>query len=228
MTRPFVLLSVAVSVDGHIDDTSPERLLLSNAEDFDRVDQVRAECDAILIGAETVRSDNPRLIVKSDARQAARVAAGRTAQPLKVTVTASGRLDPDAKFWHHGTDEHRPVVYTTDAGAPKASERLDELADVVALGETVDFGALLDDLGARGVGRLMVEGGSHMHTAFLSAGLADELHLAIGPTLVADSAAPRFVNPARFPGGPTRRMRLVDVTQLGDVAVLRYHPKETP
>ncbi|MBF6298241.1 dihydrofolate reductase family protein [Nocardia amamiensis] len=227
MTRPFVLLSVAVSIDGHIDDMSPERLLLSNAEDFDRVDQVRAECDAILIGAETVRSDNPRLIVKSETRQAARRAAGRTAQPLKVTVTASGNLDPAAKFWHHGTDEHRPVIYTTEAGAPKARERLGKLADIVAVGETVDFGALLDDLGARGVDRLMVEGGSHMHTAFLSAGLADELHLAIGPTLVGDTSAPRFVNPAQFPGGATRRMRLVDVTQLGDVAVLRYHPKET-
>ncbi|MCP2319011.1 5-amino-6-(5-phosphoribosylamino)uracil reductase [Nocardia amikacinitolerans] len=226
MTRPFVLLSVAVSIDGYIDDTGPDRLLLSNPEDFDRVDQVRAECDAILIGAETVRSDNPRLIVKSHARQSERAATGRTSQPLKVTVTESGNLDPEAKFWHHGTAEHRPVVYTTKAGAQKASERLGELASVVALGETVDFGALLDDLGRRGVGRLMVEGGSHMHTAFLSAGLADELHLAIGPTLVGDSAAPRFVNPARFPGGSTHRMRLVEVTQLGDVAVLRYHPKE--
>ncbi|MGY2119412.1 RibD family protein [Nocardia gipuzkoensis] len=224
MTRPFVLLSVATSVDGYIDDTSPERLLLSNAEDFDRVDQVRAECDAILIGAETLRSDNPRLIVKSPARQTERVAAGRTAQPLKVTVTASGNLDPKAKFWHHGTDEHRPVVYTTDTSAPKARERLGDLADVVALGDTVDFGALLDDLG---VGRLMVEGGSHMHTAFLSAGLTDELHLAIGPTLVGDATAPRFVNPAQFPGGPTRRMMLIEATQLGDVAVLRYHPNKS-
>ncbi|MGO4615911.1 RibD family protein [Nocardia sp. 2YAB30] len=226
MTRPFVLLSVAVSIDGYIDDTSPERLLLSNAEDFDRVDQVRAESDAILIGAETIRSDNPRLIVKSRARQAERASAGRTAQPLKVTVTASGHLDRDAMFWHHGTEEHRPVVYTTMAGAQKATERLGGLADVVSLGETIDFGAMLDDLGGRGVGRLMVEGGSHMHTAFLSAGLADELHVAIGPNLVGDSGAPRFLNPAQFPGGPTRRMRLIDVTQLGDVAVLRYKLRE--
>lgn len=225
VTRPYVLLSVATSIDGYIDDTTAERLLLSNAEDFDRVDQVRAECDAILIGAGTIRADNPRLIVKSETRQAERAAAGRARQPLKVTVTDSGNLDPEAKFWHHGTDEHRPVVYTTDAGAAKAREQLGELADVVALGETVDFGALLDDLGARGVHRLMVEGGSHMHTVFLSAGLADELHLAIGPTLVGDPGAPRFVNPAQFPGGSTRRMRLVDVTQLGDVAVLRYLPK---
>jgi riboflavin-specific deaminase-like protein len=190
VTRPYVLLSVATSIDGYIDDTSPERLLLSNAEDFDRVDQVRAECDAILIGAGTIRADNPRLIVKSEDRQTERAAAGRARQPLKVTVTDSGNLDSAAKFWHHGTDEHRPVVYTTDAGAGKAREQLGELADVVALGETVDFGALLDDLGVRGVNRLMVEGGSHMHTAFLSAGLPDQQQHAIRPTQVGDPRPP--------------------------------------
>ncbi|MFR9754028.1 RibD family protein [Nocardia sp. 004] len=227
MTRPFVLLSVAVSIDGYIDDTSPQRLLLSNPEDFDRVDRLRADADAILIGAATIRSDNPRLIVKSPDRQQERLVAGRTAQPLKVTVTAGGDLDPAAAFWHHGTAEHRPLVYTTTAGAPKTSERLSGLAEVVPLGERVDFGVLLDDLGNRGIQRLMVEGGSHMHTAFLSTGLADELQLAIGPNLIGDSNAPRLLNPAQFPGGSTRRMKLAEVTQLGDVAVLRYHPKES-
>ena len=72
--RPYVLLSAAVSVDGYLDDTNPERLLLSNAEDFDRVDEVRAGVDAILIGATTMRRDNPRLLVNSEDRRAARVA----------------------------------------------------------------------------------------------------------------------------------------------------------
>jgi len=63
--RPYVLLSCAMSIDGHIDDNGPERLLLSNAEDFDRVDEVRASCDAIMVGAGTVRRDNPRLLIRS-------------------------------------------------------------------------------------------------------------------------------------------------------------------
>ncbi|WP_040792891.1 RibD family protein [Nocardia paucivorans] len=226
MIRPFVVLSVAMSVDGYIDDAGPERLLLSNAADFDRVDQVRAESDAILVGAETVRRDNPRLIVRDANRRAARVAAGRPAYPRKVTVTASGELDPTAAFWHHGTEGQRPLVYTTDAGAEKLTVSA-ELAEVVVLGPDLDFGALLDDLGGRGIERLMVEGGSRIHTAFLSAGLADELHLAIGPTLVGDPRAPRFLGPATFPGGSTRRMRLLDISRIGDIALLRYRPKES-
>ncbi|WP_149180838.1 dihydrofolate reductase family protein [Streptomyces sp. TRM49041] len=223
MPRPYVLLSVATSIDGHIDDTNAERLLLSNSEDFDRVDQVRAESDAILIGASTMRADNPRLLVNSEERRAARVAAGKPAYPLKVTVSGSGDLDRGLKFWHHGGDK---VAYTTDDGYEKLSERLRGLAEVVSLGPTVDFGAMLDDLGRRGVERLMVEGGGQIHTAFLSQGLADEIHLAIAPLLVGDADAPRFLNPTSYPGGSTRRMQLAEARTIGDVVLLRYLPKQ--
>lgn len=223
MPRPYVLLSVATSVDGHIDDTTADRLLLSNGEDFDRVDQVRAESDAILIGAGTMRADNPRLLVNSEERRARRVAAGKPAYPLKVTVSASGDLDPDLKFWHHGGEK---LAYTTDAGAEKLRDRLTGIADVVSTGASIDFGALLDDLGNRGVERLMVEGGGKIHTAFLSQGLADEIHLAIAPLVVGDAGAPRFLYPASYPGGSTRRMRLAEARTIGDVVLLRYLPKQ--
>ncbi|MFJ6621512.1 RibD family protein [Kitasatospora sp. NPDC091335] len=221
--RPFVLLSVATSVDGHIDDTSPDRLLLSNSADFDRVDQVRAESDAILIGGNTLRSDNPRLLVNSDKRRADRVAAGKPEYPLKVTVSGSGDLSRELKFWHFGD---RKVVYTTNSAAAKVRAELDGLADVVSTGEVVDFGVLLDDLATRGVERLMVEGGGRIHTQFLSQGLVDEVHLAVAPLVVGDAAAPRFLHPADYPGGSTRRMRLLGVETVGDVALLRYAPKQ--
>ncbi|MGW6726891.1 RibD family protein [Nocardia sp. NPDC055029] len=217
--RPYVLLSVAASLDGYIDDTSAQRLLLSNSADFDRVDQVRAESDAILIGAQTLRADNPRLLVNSAERRADRVSAGKPEYPVKITVTASGELDPELRFWHSGGDK---LVYTSDAGAATLGDRLAGLAEVVALGPELALSALLDDLGERGIHRLMVEGGTGMHTGFLAADLVDEIRLAIAPILVGDPAAPRFVGPAEFPGGAQRRLRLAGVEQLGDVAVLKY------
>jgi riboflavin-specific deaminase-like protein len=219
--RPYVLLSVATSIDGYIDDTTPERLLLSNEADCDRVDQVRAESDAILIGATTLRRDNPRLLVNSTERRAEREARGLPPYPLKITVTASGDLDPDLKFWHHGGDK---LVYSPDAAVPKLRERLGDLAEVVGLGSGLDFAAMLDDLGTRGIGRLMVEGGGTIHTQFLTAGLADEIHLAIAPFFVGDPDAPRFVNPGTFPNDPAHRMTLAEVQAIGDVAFLRYLP----
>jgi 5-amino-6-(5-phosphoribosylamino)uracil reductase len=92
--RPYVLLSVAASVDGYIDDTTSTRLLLSNDADFDRVDEVRASADAILVGANTIRRDNPRLLVRSAPRRAIRAARGLPENPIKVTLTSSGDLDP--------------------------------------------------------------------------------------------------------------------------------------
>ncbi|MFD6525221.1 RibD family protein, partial [Isoptericola sp. NPDC060185] len=137
-------LSVAASLDGYIDDASAQRLLLSNTADFDRVDQIRAESDAILIGAHTLRTDNPRLLVNSAERRAARVAAGEPEFPVKVTVTDSGDLDPGLRFWHTGGDK---LVYTSDAGAGRLGDRLDGLAVVVSLGERLALPALVADLG---------------------------------------------------------------------------------
>ncbi|MEU7480764.1 dihydrofolate reductase family protein [Lentzea sp. NPDC042327] len=216
MTRPHVLLSVAVSLDGHIDDRGTERFPLSNAEDFDHVDRMRAESDAVLVGAETLRRDNARLLVYSEERRARRVAGGKPEFPLRVTVTRSGRLDPGLRFWHCGGER---LVYSQ---AP--------VTTVGHLAETKTFGELpeiLDDLGERGVRKLMVEGGTSVHTAFLSAGLADEIRVAVAPMLIGQATAPRFVNPAEFPGGPARRFHLEDVEKVGDVAVLRYFPKVT-
>ncbi|WP_125778415.1 RibD family protein [Antribacter gilvus] len=221
--RPYVLLSVATSLDGYIDDASAERLVLSNDEDLDRVDEVRAGVDAILVGASTIRADDPRLLVRSADRRAKRLADGRPGSPLKVTVTARGDLDPDAQFFTAGDGDK--IVYTTTGAAPELERRLASAAVVVGLGPEVAPGALLRDLAARGVERLLVEGGSTMHTMFLAAGLVDELHLVLAPFFVGDERAPRFVNPARFPQSSSRRMALAETRQLGDCVLLRYVPE---
>ncbi|MEV6992370.1 dihydrofolate reductase family protein [Streptomyces sp. NPDC093228] len=219
MAHPYVLLSAAVSLDGFLDDTGPSRLLLSGPEDFDRVDEVRAGSDAILVGAGTLRIDNPRLLVNSPERRAARVAAGLPEYPLKVTVSASGDLDPDAQFWHTGGAK---AVYTTDKGAERLRGLLPESVDVVALGPDVEWRTVLDHLGdVKGVRRLMVEGGGRVHTQLLRQGLADELQLAVAPLFVGQAQAPRMFGPGNYPPG---RMRLLEARTVGDVVLLRYVP----
>ncbi|MGV9405942.1 dihydrofolate reductase family protein [Streptomyces sp. NPDC003667] len=219
MPYPYVLLSAAVSLDGCLDDTGPDRLLLSSPADFDRVDEVRASADAILIGAGTLRADNPRLLVNSPERRAARVAAGRSEYPLKIAVTASGDLDPAAAFWHTGGEK---LVYTTDRGAVRAAHALGRTADVVPLGPSLDWRALLEHLhDVRGVRRLMVEGGGTVHTQLLQQGLADELQLVLAPLFVGDPAAPRLFGPGEYQGG---RLRLTESRRIEDVVLMRYEP----
>jgi 5-amino-6-(5-phosphoribosylamino)uracil reductase len=218
--RPYILLSCALSLDGYLGSASPRRLELSNDADFDRVDAVRASCDAILVGAATVRNDNPRLLVRSQNRREARTARGLTPSPIKVTVTERVELDPHADFFTTGDAEK--LVYCVSPRVGDARTRLGEVATVVDGGQRVKMRRLSEDLGARGVHRLMVEGGGKVHTQFLTDNLADELQLVVAPFFVGDSRATRFVSDGHFPFNPGRRATLAEVRQIGDVVLLRY------
>lgn len=209
-----------MSLDGFIDSARVKRLRLSNPADFDRVDAVRAGCDAILVGAATIRNDDPRLLIRSAERREERIARGRPCDPIKVTVTRRGDLDPAAAFFGTGTSEK--LVYTTPSVAPGLQRRLDGLATVVAAGTAVGMDRLGRDLSDRGVQRLMVEGGGTVLTQFLAGDLADELQLVVAPFFVGDSRARRFVDDGAFPWHSDRRALLAEVQQIGDVVLMRY------
>jgi 5-amino-6-(5-phosphoribosylamino)uracil reductase len=218
--RPYTILSCGISLDGYLDAATPERLVLSNEADLARVDQVRAECDAILVGAATVRHDNPRLLVRSPELRQQRRRRGQPESPVKVTVTAGAHLDPRNAFFSTGTGEK--LVYCASRSVGLAEERLQDVATVVDGGEPVDPEGMVQDLHARGVRRLMVEGGGRVHTQFLTRDLADELHLVIAPFFVGTSRAHRFVRDGAFPWNPGHRAHLAEVRQIGDVVLLRY------
>ena len=229
--RPYLLVSCAMSVDGYIDDASPARLILSGDADADRVDEVRAGCDAILVGARTIRRDNPRLLIRSAGRRAARLARGAAENPIKITITASGNLDPAARFF--APDGAAKLVYCARPALAATRARLSGLAEVIDAGDSPSPALLASDLAERGVARVLLEGGGELATEFLAAGLADELHLVIVPFFVGDSAAPRFAGPGRYPHSPASRMQLAEVRQLDDVVLLRYllgssHPAQSP
>jgi 5-amino-6-(5-phosphoribosylamino)uracil reductase len=218
--RPYTLLSCCMSMDGYLAGVGRRRLLLSNDADFDRVDAVRAECDAILVGAATVRKDDPRLTVRTPARRNARVARGLSPSPAKVTLTCGARLDPAARFFTDGDSER--LVYCASSVIEQAQTALAGAATVVDGGQPVDVAWMTRDLFDRGIRRLLVEGGGTVHTQFLTADLADELNLVVAPFFVGDHRARRFVGDGAFPFNSERRARLAEVRQIGDVVLLRY------
>ena len=233
--RPYVLCSCAMSLDGRIDDCSDERLMLSSPADLDRVDEVRAGCDAILVGASTVRRDNPRLAVRAEHRRAARVAAGLPPTPLRVVLSGAAALDPSARLFTADAGEVLVYRRAVEGPAPhpwsgggESSQRSRAVGEapvtVVALpGQPLLAVAdVLADLARRGVRRLLVEGGTAVHTAFLTAGVVDELHLVVAPFFVGEADAPTFVASGDFPQGVRAPMRLAEVRQLDGVVLLRY------
>jgi 5-amino-6-(5-phosphoribosylamino)uracil reductase len=209
-----------MSLDGYLDSATVKRLALSNDADFDRVDAVRASSDAILVGARTIRNDNPRLLVRSPARRRERVDRGLAPSPVKVTVTAGGNLDPGSEFFTAGHIDK--IVYAASDVVAAVRRRLGHLAAVVDAGKPVEMRRVCEDLSDRGVQRLMVEGGGSIHTQFLTEDLADELQLVVAPFFVGDSSARRFVGDGSFPWNPHRRAPLAEVRQIDDVVLLRY------
>ena len=220
--RPYVVLSAAVSADGYLDDASPQRLILSGPADLDRVDEVRAGCDAIIVGARTIRADNPRLLIRDPRRSARRTARGHPAHPVRVTITATGDLSPQARFFAPATPTAAPLVYCAAGALPRARARLGEAAELIDAGDPASLPAMLDDLAERGVVRALVEGGTQLLGEFLAEGLADELHLAVAPFFVADPAAPRLDVPASRRNGPGDPMTLAETHPVGEVVLLRY------
>lgn len=218
--RPYTVLSCAVSVDGCLDDASDGRLVLSGPEDLDEVDELRAAADAILVGAGTIRADNPRLLIREPARVARRQAAGLPPHPVRVTLTGTGDLDPAARFF---TGPGTPLVYCATPVVPAVRARLGRLAAVIDAGDPPSLGGVFRDLHSeRNVATLLVEGGSRILRDALADDLADELRLAVAPCFVGDAAAPRFGLPAAYPHTAAAPMALAAVRRLGDVAILHY------
>ena len=183
-----------------------ERLMLSNDADLDRVDEVRAGCDAILVGAATVRNDNPRLLVRDPGRRDERVARGLPPSPVKVTVTGGAELDPTGRFFTTGDTEK--LVYCADATRCREARRAARRGRDRGRRRPAGSGCarLSEDLHARGVRRLMVEGGgTHPHPVphrrprrRAAPGRRAVLRRRLrGPA--------RFVDDGRFPWHPDRR-----------------------
>jgi len=201
-----VLVSVAVSADGYIDDASQRRLILSSEEDRAAVKSLRAGFDAILVGAETVRRDNPSL--RSGNKDL-----------VKVTVTGSGDLDPGSKFFTEGSAEK---IVIAGKGVPQPKIAVLEKVATVVRAEKIDAGTIIDILETRGIKKLFVEGGTGILTMFFTGGAVNYLRLAVAPFFVGDSEASRFVGDGKFPFCKNNRMTLFSTEMLGDMAVMNY------
>lgn len=170
-----VLASVATTADGFLDDASAERLMISSAEDWAEVRRLRAQFDAILVGAETLRRDNPALTLRDEDRQQ-RLSEGRQPELTKVTVTASGNLTADMRFFTEGTGE-KIVFSRTEL------PHLQKVATVICSKEPLTAAFIVTELEKRGIGSLFVEGGAKILRMFFAEGLVDTLRLAVNPDL---------------------------------------------
>jgi len=220
--RPRVTLKAAASLDGKVAAPDGTSQWITGAAARADAHRLRAEADAVVVGAGTALADDPRLTV--------RLPGWSGGQPLRVLVDAAGRVDAGG----HLFDRAAPTLVATTAAAPAAALRAWAAAgaEVLVCQEVevsgapggVDLTDLVKALGARDVLELLVEGGPRLHAGFWAAGLADRLVWYLAPLLIGGDAAPGLLGGA---GAATladaSALRIDSVERLGgDLRVIGY------
>lgn len=188
--KTFVFINVAVTADGKMDTFERKGAAISSALDKARVDKLRAESDAVMVGGRTLLDEDPKLTVKSEALRAERVARGLSPNPIKVGIVTKADIRPDSEFLNSGAA--RIVIFTTDQTSEAQVEILRSRGFEVFVheGPRVDLEKALQTLKELGVERLMVEGGGTLNFELLRLGLVDELSVYVAPMIFGGESAP--------------------------------------
>jgi 2,5-diamino-6-(ribosylamino)-4(3H)-pyrimidinone 5'-phosphate reductase len=224
--RPHVVVNMAMTADGKVDTMARRGARISSEADGRRVDRLRAQMDAVMVGARTLLAEDPRLTVRSAELVAERQRLGRPAQPTRVAVVSVLPNSGPASLGRflRGTPA-RVIVFTTERTTPEGRRRFVEGgADVVVAGsERVDLAVALEHLAGLGVDRLLVEGGGTLVEALLRGRLVDEVQLYVAPMIVGGIDAPTPAEGDGFTIEAATRLALVDVTRGDEGGVLlRY------
>lgn len=194
MTRPFVFINSAMSADGKISSTLHRQVRISGKEDLARVDVLRAESDAIMVGVGTVLADDPSLRVKSGQLRETRRENGQPEDPLRIIADSRARMPPSAKVLGQ-----RCLVAVTSSAPQDRLEKLSSKCEIIVCGrEQVDLQELFSRLFERGIRRIMVEGGATLNWSLLKLGLVDELYVYVGAMLIGGENTPTLVDGQGF------------------------------
>lgn len=220
MDRPYVHINVAMTADGKIDTFERRGATISSRRDKERVDRLRAESDAVMVGGRTLLGENPKLTVKSAKLRAEREARGLTPNPVKVGIASVADLESDSDFLNAGPA--RIVIFT----AQKTSkEKLDFLRGrgvevFVHKTDRVDLSTALSTLKELGVQRLMVEGGGTLNFELLRLGLVDEVTAYVAPMVFGGESAPTMAAGPGLVRSAAIPLKLVDAEAWEDGGVL--------
>jgi len=225
MDRPFVFINSAMSADGKLSTKERKQVRISGKLDFERVDELRARADAIMVGIGTVLSDDPSLTVKSPERRAARKAAGKSENPARIIVDSSARTPLDADVFKKG--EGIRIIAVSGSAPAENLEKLKEKAIVIQTGtEKVDLPQLVRKLKEMGINTLMVEGGATLNWGMLSAGLVDEIYTFVGNLIIGGATSPTFTDGEGFSEAEILELELLSAKKIEDGLLLKWKVKD--
>ena len=214
-----VTVNAAMSADGKLSSRRREQIAISGPNDFARVDRLRAEADAVVVGVGTVLADDPSLVRHDEAHRAA-TRGDDVDPPARVVVDSTCRTPVESAVL---AGEARTYVLTSKAAT---EDRRSELRDagaelVVAGGDRVDLADAFASLERRGVARTMVEGGGELIFSLFEAGLVDTLSVYVGNVIVGGRDAPTLADGEGFVSS-FHELELASVERVDSGVVLAW------
>ena len=223
---PFVFINAAMSADGKIATIERRQTRISGNLDFDRVDEIKASSDAVMVGIGTVLSDDPSLTVKSDKRKGERRARGVEENPARIVVDSMARTPIDSDIFKKG--EGKRIIAVSESAPQEKVKQLSGKADIISAGkDKVDLKKLLIQLKKHGINKIMVEGGATLNWGLVSNGLVDEIYVFLGNIILGGKDAPTLVDGDGCEGVACR-LELMSCEKLEDGMLVRWKVQGSP
>jgi 2,5-diamino-6-(ribosylamino)-4(3H)-pyrimidinone 5'-phosphate reductase len=223
MNRPHTFINVAMTADGKIDTIERKGAAISSKRDKERVDELRAAVDGILVGGRTLLEEQPRLTVKSEALREGRVQRGLSPNPIKVGVVTSADISLESDFIKAGPA--RVVIFTTNQTSKEQLARL-KASGVEIFVDTeprINLTLMMQTLKKIGVDHLMVEGGGTMNFELMRLGLVDELMIYVAPMIFGGMNAPTLADGLGLARNDAIALKLINAETHEDGGIVLHY-----
>ena len=207
--EPYVILNCAASADGKIALANRQKINISNEDDFARVHSLRSECDAIIVGIDTIIEDNPTLTINQ------KYSTGKN--PLRIILDTNYRTPKNSKILD-GTSKTLIAI-----GNETIDKKLPNIEIVRCGNKEINLGKLLELLNKRGIKKILVEGGETVLWSFLEKKLFDELNIFISNIIIGGEKTPTIAGGKGFINeDKLLKLEIQDITRIGNGILIKY------